>query len=175
MFSDPKDNVSQFSLNSGDYVADFGAGSGFYTLAISEVVGSSGKVYAIDVQKDLLLKIKNLANAEHKTNIDVVWADLEHLGGTKLRSASLDAVIAANIFFQFENKVNPCLEIKRILKKNGRVLVVDWSSSFGGIGPHPDSVFNMEKAKELFTKNGFEFDREISAGAQHYGIILRNK
>jgi ubiquinone/menaquinone biosynthesis C-methylase UbiE len=175
MFSDPKDNVNKFSLNSGDFVADFGAGSGFYTLAASDVVGDSGKVYAIDVQKDLLLKIKNIANAQHKTNIDVVWADLEHLGGTKLRSMSLDAVIAANVFFQFENKENPCLEIKRILKKGGRVLLIDWSSSFGGIGPHPDSVFNAGKAKELFIKNGFEYDKEISAGTQHYGIIFRNK
>lgn len=175
MFSDPKDNVSKFSLNHGDFVADFGAGSGFYTLAASDAVGGDGKVYAIDVQKDLLLKIKNLANAQHRTNIDVIWADLEHLGGTKLRSMSLDAVIAANIFFQFENKENPCLEIKRILKKGGRVLVVDWSSSFGGVGPNTDSVFDVEKTKELFIKNGFEYDREISAGAQHYGVVFRNK
>jgi ubiquinone/menaquinone biosynthesis C-methylase UbiE len=175
MFSDPKDNVSQFSLNHGDVVADFGAGSGFYTLAISDAVGSNGKVYAIDVQKDLLLKIKNLANAQHRTNIDVIWADLEHVGGTKLRSMSLDAVVAANIFFQFENKENPCLEIKRILKKNGRVLIVDWASSLGGAGPMGTSIFSADKTKDLFIKGGFEFDREISAGAQHYGLIFRSK
>ncbi|MGB8815709.1 MAG: methyltransferase domain-containing protein [Minisyncoccia bacterium] len=175
MFSDPQDNIRQFSLNRGDSVADFGAGSGFYTLAISDAVGSSGKVYAIDVQKDLLLKIKNLTNAQHKSNVDVLWADIEHVGGTKLRSMSLDAVIAANVFFQFENKENPCLEIKRILKKNGRVLVIDWMSSFGNTGPHPDAVFDADKAKQLFFQHGFEYDRDISAGAQHYGVIFRKK
>ena len=84
MFSDPRDNVKQFSLGPGNFVADFGAGSGFYTLAASDAVGPDGKVYAIDVQKDLLLKIKNLANSQHKRNVDVIWADLEHVGGTKL-------------------------------------------------------------------------------------------
>jgi ubiquinone/menaquinone biosynthesis C-methylase UbiE len=174
MFSDPEKNVEQFSLGKGNYVADFGSGPGFYSFAAAEAVGENGKVYAIDVQKDLLQKLKNEArNVRHLMNIEVVWADLEHLGGTRLRENSMDAVIASNVFFQFEQKNNACLEIKRILKKGGRVLVVDWSSSFGGMGPQQADVFSKEDAIKLFTKNGFTKDREISASTEHYGIIFR--
>jgi len=174
MFSDPDKNIDQFDLGRGNYVGDFGAGTGFYSFAAADAVGPSGKVYAIDVQKDLLERLKNEArNVRHLNNVDIVWADLEHLGGTRLRDSSLDAVIVANVFFMLQQKDNACLEIKRVLKPGGRVLFVDWASSFGGIGPQPQDVFPEDKAREIFTKNGFTEDRTIGAGAQHYGIIFR--
>ena len=176
MFSDPVKNIEQFSLGKGMHVADLGAGSGHYAFAASQAVGETGRIYAIDVQKDLLTKLKNEAQNRHLKNIEIIWADIEHVGGTKLRNLSMDAVIAANIFFQFEDKDKPCIEIKRILKGNGRVLLVDWSDSFGGMGPQPKDVFAKDMAEKLFEKHGFAKDKEIvSAGAQHYGIVFRKK
>jgi ubiquinone/menaquinone biosynthesis C-methylase UbiE len=174
MFSDPEKNIEQFDLGKGSYVADFGAGSGFYSFSAAEAVGETGKVYAVDVQKDLLEKLKNEArNIRHLSNVDIVWGDLDHLGGTRLRDNSMDAVISANVFFQLEKKDNACLEMKRILKPGGRVLFIDWASSFGGIGPQQGDVFTEEQAKKLFLKHNFKEDRAIGAGAQHYGIIFR--
>jgi len=174
MFSDPEKNIEQFDLGKGNYVADFGSCPGHYTFAAAKAVGHGGKVYAIDVQKNLLEKLKNEAtNVKHLSNVDIVWADIEHLGGTRLRENSMDAVIVANVFFQLEKKEGSCLEIKRILKHGGRVLFIDWSGSFGGMGPQIGSVFTEEMAKNIFEKNGFIQDRTISAGSQHYGIIFR--
>ena len=174
MFSDPEKNIEQFDLGKGSYVADLGAGTGFYSFAAAKAVGPMGKVYAVDIQKDLLEKLKNEArNILRLMNIDIVWANLDVLGGTRLRDGSMDAVISANIFFQLHKKDETCLEIKRILKAGGRVLLVDWTSSFGNMGPQQSDVFTEEDAKKLFLKHGFKEDRTISAGAQHYGIIFR--
>jgi len=173
MFSDPENNIRQLALAPGMQVADFGSGSGFYTMAISKAVSPGGRVFAIDIQKDLLEKLKNSARQNHLTNIEVVWGDLEHLGGTKLREGSMDAVTACNLFFQVENKDGLCLEIKRILKPNGRVLVVDWASSFGGIGPQEKDVITKINMTSIFQDHGFVLDREISAGAEHYGLVFR--
>jgi ubiquinone/menaquinone biosynthesis C-methylase UbiE len=173
MFSDPENNIKQFSLASGMQVADFGSGSGFYTMAIAQAIAPNGKVFAVDIQKDLLQKLKNGAKQNHLNNIDVIWGDLEHLGGTKLRENSLDAVTVCNLFFQIQNKDALCLEIRRILRVNARVLVVDWAGSFGGIGPQGSDVIPQETMVNLFKEHGFVLDREISAGAQHYGLIFR--
>ena len=156
-------------------VADFGSGSGFYTMAIAKAVLPSGKVFAVDIQKDLLQKLKNGARQNHLNNVDIIWGDLEHLGGTKLRENSMDAVVVANLFFQIENKDGLCLEIKRILRPNNRVLVVDWAGSFGGIGPIEKDVVSKEKMTSIFQDHGFILDKEIEAGAQHYGLIFRKK
>ncbi len=95
-FSDPTSNIEQFSLQYGMRVADFGAGSGFYSLAAARAVGPHGHVYALDVQKDLLAKIKNDAVKANLANIEVLWADVEKPGGSKLKDRSLDAVIISN-------------------------------------------------------------------------------
>ncbi len=175
MFSDPENNIKQFGLASGMQVADFGSGSGFYSMAIARAVAPSGRVFAVDIQKDLLQKLRNGAKQNHLNNIEVIWGDLEHLGGTKLRESSLDAVTVCNLFFQIKNKDSLCLEIKRVLHPLARVLVVDWSASYGGMGPVSESVVQKEEMVKLFTEHGFSFDREISSGAQHYGLIFRKK
>ncbi len=175
MFSDPEKNISQFSVGKGTTVADFGTGSGNYAFAAAEAVGEQGKVYAIDVQKDLLLKLKKEAQERYISNIETVWADLDIVGGTKIREGIIDQVIASNVFFQLENKENSAKEIKRILKHGGRVLVIDWEDSFRGMGPEPKAVFNEIKAKEIFEKVGFEYERDIEVGAHHYGLIFRKK
>ncbi|MFA5934621.1 MAG: methyltransferase domain-containing protein [Candidatus Paceibacterota bacterium] len=164
MFSDPEEIIQRFELIKASHVADFGSGSGFYSFAAAEAVGENGVVYSIDVQKDLLQKLKNEArNVRHLTNIEIIWGDVDNIGGTKLKEGSIDAVIAANIFFQLENKENACLEIKRILKSKGRVLLVDWINA---------NSFNKEEARKLFIKNGFAEEREIDAGVKHYGLIF---
>ncbi len=172
-FTDPEHNIQQFALQSGAKVADFGAGSGFYTFEIAKAVGASGKVYAIDVQKDLLSKIKSEGAKRFLNNIEIIWADVEKPAGTHLRADALDAIVISNILFQVPSKEAAVTEAKRILKKGGRVLVIDWSDSYGGMGPSFDSVFSASKARTLFESLGFTFQLQIRAGDHHYGLIFK--
>jgi ubiquinone/menaquinone biosynthesis C-methylase UbiE len=172
MFSDPRDIVDQLHLSPDMKVADFGSGSGHYSLALAEKL-REGRVYAVDVQRDLLERLKTQASKTFLTNIETVWGDIEKLGGTKLRDGSLDMVIVANLLFQVEDKKTPLLEAKRVLKPSGRLLLVDWSESFGGMGPAPEAVLNRLDAETLLTSCGFELVSEVSAGAHHYGIIFK--
>ena len=174
-FLNPQNNIEQFGLSEGMVVADLGSGSGFYTVAAAEIVGGSGRVYAIDVQKDMLDHVKNLADERKLMNVEVVWADIEKVGGTKLQGFSVDAVIISNILFQVEDKKGFTEEVRRILKPNGRILVVDWTDSFSNLGPSSENIFTRDQAEELFTSNGFELDKDILAGDHHYGMIFRSK
>jgi ubiquinone/menaquinone biosynthesis C-methylase UbiE len=172
-FSDPKSNIEQFGLHAGMSVADFGSGSGHYTLAASEAVGESGRVYAIDIQQELLKKVKNLSRSERKNNIEVIWGDIEEDGGTKLRDGAVDAVIISNVLFQADDKDTAVAEAKRVLKPKGRLLLIDWSDSFGNIGPMEENVVRESEAKRLFERSGFEYVRDIDAGRHHYGLVFR--
>ncbi len=53
-FSEPEQIVSQLELAKGSQVADIGTGTGFYSFAAAQAVGPNGRVFALDVQKDLL-------------------------------------------------------------------------------------------------------------------------
>jgi ubiquinone/menaquinone biosynthesis C-methylase UbiE len=173
MFSDPTKNVEQLGIQPGMEIADLGSGSGHYTLAAARALMSTGRVYAVDIQQALLSKLKNQAAKEGLYNVEVIWGDIDKVNGTKLRTASLDLAILGNILFQLENRQAVADEVKRILKAGGRAAVIDWEDSFGGIGPAAGKVVTKMQAQELFEKNGFHLDKEISAGSHHYGLVLK--
>jgi len=173
VFVDPEDVLDQLVLGEGRTVADLGAGSGAYVLPSARRVGDSGKVYAIDIQKNFLDKIKNDAKQARLTNVEVLFGDIEERGGTELTDNSVDVAILSNTLFQLEEKAEAAREIHRILEPGGRVLVVDWSDSFGGIGPVADAIVLQEEARDIFERNGFAHERDIKAGEHHYGMVFR--
>jgi len=173
-FASPEKNIIPLGLSAGKRVADLGSGTGHYALAASRLVGSEGYVYAIDVQKDLLDRFQQEIEQKGIRNIHVMWGDVETVGGSKLKVDAVDAVIASNILFQAESKTGLIHEIKRILKKGGSVLVIDWSESFAGLGPSSQEVVSEEIARDLFEKNGFSLEKTFDAGAHHYGMVFKN-
>lgn len=173
-FSNPSENVHRLNLKEGAHVADFGTGTGTYALALAHAVGASGRVYAFDVQKELLAKLKKHAAEKGVNHLEVVWSDLDTLGGTKLADQTLDAVVLANVLFQSEHKEQFLREVQRVLKPGGQLLVVDWSASFSGMGPHPDQVVSEGRAKELLGRAGFLFKDAFFAGEHHWGLLYIN-
>lgn len=156
-------------------VADLGAGTGAYTLELAKKIGPDGKVYAVEIQKDFLEVIKKEADSQELKNVEVIWGDIEKVNGTGLADNFVDAVVASNVLFQMSSIYVFAQEIKRILKAGGQVLVVDWSDSFGGVGPEASTVVKPEKAKEVFASVGLEFGQEFEAGDNHYGLIFTKK
>lgn len=153
-------------------VGDLGTGTGHYARAAAAIVGSSGKVYAIDVQEDILKHLKLNTHEQHQRTIETVWGDFEKPGGSHLRDASLDAIILANTFFQIENRFGLLSEIKRVLKPGGKLLVIDWASSYGGMGPVPEKVVPEYEAEAFFINGDFHKEESFQAGPHHYGIVF---
>ncbi len=173
MFSDPAKNIEALELTRNLVVADLGSGTGFYTIAAAKKIkGGEGRVYSVEVQRELLQHIEELAKKEGLNNIDYIWGNIEKRGGTKIHDKQIDVVIASNVLFQVEDKKGFVDEVKRILKPGGRVLLIEWSESFSGMGPAPAHVINAGAAQTLFEDASFKKTKTIEAGAHHYGIIF---
>ena len=173
MFSNPQQILEQFRLEPGTHVADLGSGSGFFTLAAARMVGPSGRVYAVDAMKEMLTKVKNEASRARLLNVEALWGNIEKLGGTRLADGTVEVVMVCSTLFQLESKTEFPLEVKRILKAKGRVLVIDWRGSFNGLGPQEQHVVSPDVARTFFEKAGFTFEREISVGTHHYGFVFK--
>lgn len=170
-FANPAQNILAAGVQAGMKVGDFGAGSGAYTLGCARTVGKVGKVYAVDVQKDLLTRIKNDATKEKLDNIEIIWGDFEMSGGSRVGDALLDRVFLSNTLFQLENKIGALHEIRRVLKPGGKLVVIDWSDSFNGMGPEESAVVTKTEAIKLVQASGFAVASEFNAGAHHYGLL----
>ncbi|MEJ0053414.1 MAG: methyltransferase domain-containing protein [bacterium] len=171
-FADPKTNVLQMGLREGVKVADLGAGSGHYSLAAAHAVGVDGRVYAIDVQEDVLKRIQGTAREQGVRTIETVWGDIEKPRGTTLRDQAVDGAILSNTLFQIKEKAIVAAELRRILKPGGKLLVIDWAGAYGGLGPDPSHVVNEQAAEAVFAAAGFHVVKKFSAGPHHYGIVF---
>ncbi len=174
MFSDPNVIVAALPIPPGSMVADLGAGTGAYSFFLAEKVGPTGKVYACEVQQDMLTRLENEARERNITNIQMVHSNVETHQGTRLRDASMDWVIVANVLFQIEDRPGFVKEIARILKPGGFVALIEWSESFDNLGPHENAVIKKFDAEHLFSEHGFIATPQIvDAGSHHYGIIFK--
>ena len=174
-FMEPQAVSSHFHLREGDVVADFGAGSGHYMKPLSEAVGKSGRVYLLEIQKGLVDTLGTRAHELKLTNVHPVWCDFEAEGGTKLGDGILDAGVLSNALFQLTNKDSALKEISRTMRKGAKLFIIDWTDSFGGLGPQQSHVVSEGDARSLAEKAGFSYDRSFPAGDHHYGLALRRE
>jgi ubiquinone/menaquinone biosynthesis C-methylase UbiE len=175
MFVKPEAIVKNLDILPGMKVADFGAGAGFYTLPIAKRVGAAGKVYALDIRKEILELIRSKAREARLFNVDALRADLDDKEGSHLKSGSVDMVMISNILFQIENKKGLAEEAYRILRVNGRVVLVEWDEEKKSSGPPLAQRVNRRDAEEVFLKCGFVFEKEFNAGENHYGLIFKKQ
>lgn len=172
-FADPLLNLQKINLLPGMTVVDFGAGSGAYTLPAARLVAPEGRVYAVEIQKDLLDAINKSTEAEHlASNVKLIWGDIEQQGGVGLGDNLADVIIVSNVLFQAKSMYTLALEAKRILKASGRIMIIEWSGSFGSLGPRPEDVVSAEEVKKTFGSAGLAFISEFPAGENHYGLIF---
>lgn len=171
-FSNPEINIRELGVYEGQVAVDFGAGTGVYTMLLAERVGEGGRVYAIEVQKEFLTNIKNDATARGFKNIEVIWGDVERPQGTKIKDAIADVAVVSNVLFQAEDKEGLLREVRRVLKTQGKLLLIDWKDSFGNLGPTKDAVVSEQTARELCEREGFVVKKAFDAGEHHYGMVL---
>ncbi len=175
MFSTPSICLSQFNVEPGMVCADLGSGSGEYTFELAHRVGITGKVFSLDVQKGLVDKLANECKKRNLTHVTVLWDDMDDANGIALKDATIDRAVIANALFQLDDIQKFAREVKRILKPKGMALIVDWSESFGGIGPAPQYIVTQNRAQEVFEKVGLYTVTSIQAGEHHYGFVVQSK
>jgi ubiquinone/menaquinone biosynthesis C-methylase UbiE len=170
-FVDPTKTVHDFGIRQGQLVADIGCGSGHYVPMLAHAVGDKGHVYALDIHKDMLTRAERETTRQGFKNISYIWGNAEQNGGTKLKDALLDVSLLSNILFQTEDDRGLFREMHRVLKGDGRLIVIDWLDSFSGMGPHRHHVYTKGQALSRAHEAGFTLLSEFFPGKHHYGLI----
>lgn len=169
---DPKMVVDNWDIRPEMKVADFGCGAGHYSLEVAKRLGGDGRVYAFDVQPEVLSALKSRANLDHLPNLEIRRADLELEKGTGLLDGIVDLVIVSNVLFQVENKESVVKEASRILKTGGQMTFIDWETG-AFIGPPKTARVDKGQTEELCAKNKLFLVKKFDAGDHHYGLIFK--
>ncbi len=168
-FLTPEHLVRELFLQPSDRVADIGCGTGVYTIALAHGVGITGQVYSVDVHREALHTLAGTLDKRGIVNVEMIWADVEK--SVPIDAYSLDAVVISNVLFQFDKIDKALITIARLIKPGGQLLVVEWSDSHGGLGPHTSNVIQEEQAINLVQKHGFRILKRLPAGDYHYAFL----
>ncbi len=172
-FLDPDTVVTHFHIKPGETVADFGAGVGYFVPALAAAIGSEGKLFACEIQQELVQKLGDIERGRDWATVTPVWCDLEAPHGSKLPDSSVDVGILINTLFMFEDKAAAIQEILRVVRPGGKIFVVDWTESFAGLGPAPEMVVDEAAAVALFESAGITPTGTYPTGDHHYGVVFR--
>lgn len=170
-FINPKQLISQLPLEKGMQIADFGCGTGQNTIEVAKIIGSEGKMHAVDVLESALQSVGSQAKINNLNNIELIRANLEVLNSTKIQDASLDMVLAINMLFQSPNQEAIIQESIRVLKQGGFLIVVDWQGTCN-FGPDTPYRTSIDQIKKLVNIN---FEKNIEVGDCHFGLIFKKQ
>jgi ubiquinone/menaquinone biosynthesis C-methylase UbiE len=163
--SDPKNKpdkiLETLALQSGQTIADIGAGGGYFSLRFADAVGRNGMVYAIDTNPEFLEFIMNTANEKGLSNIKPVLAAEDKL---ILPKKSLDILFLRNVYHHLLNRVEYFKNIKEFLKPRGKVVIIEYKRcgpfSFQRIFGHyvlKETIVKEMEESGYQLKNDFDF------------------
>ncbi len=168
-FLNPNKVLQQLDLQEEIVIADFGCGSGGWVIPLAKEL-EKAKIYAIDVLEEPLSVLKSEIQNQKISNITIILADVEDEKGLNIADKICDLVLMTNLLFQCEDKKAVLKEGKRVLKKNGKILIVDWKDNIS-FGPKQDKV-SIDELKKIAQEIDLRLKKEISAGEYHYGLVF---
>ena len=115
------DVVKEIGLKEGFRVLDYGCGPGSYILPVANLIGNSGKIYALDINPATIEMVKELAAKKQLSNVEVILSDPD----TGLLNESVDMVLVYDIFHDLKNRDALLEELRRVLKPAGGLSLSD--------------------------------------------------
>ena len=162
----PEKILQQFNLSPGDVVADIGCGIGYFSLPASVIVGSSGKILAMDISAEMLHQVKKRALHSDTNNIETIQIDGENF---IMADGSADVVLAFFVLHEASDASHFLAEAGRILKPGGTLALIDWEKRETRLGPPLAHRIARTDACDLLTQAGFVTRSVFDNEADFYG------
>jgi len=114
-FKPRQDVLKEVDIRPGFHVLDYGCGPGSYSIIAAELVGTTGKVYALDIHPLAVKRVQDIASKKGLTNIETIRADC----ATGLEDSSVDVILLYDTFHSLGDPDAVLAELHRVLRSNG--------------------------------------------------------
>ena len=151
----PRMNIlKEVGIRPGFHVLDYGCGPGSYIMPLAELVGESGRIYALDVRPLAIQAVQKIATKYRLTNVQTILSDCQ----TGLKPTSVDVVLLYDILHDLDDPNGVLEELHRVLKSKGILSVTDHHMK-------QDEIVSRVTSKELFElsakgRRTYSFSRE---------------
>lgn len=145
-WQNPEEIIQFLKLKPSDVVADLGCGSGYFTVPLSY---KTKKVYGIDVQKEMLDYLEQRIKNQKILNIQTLLSKENEI---PLQNEILDVLLTVNTLHEFRDKDRIINEMRRVIKPDGKIAIIDFKKRDTGFGPPVSIRLSKEQVIHLFKK-----------------------
>ncbi len=150
-------------------VADIGAGVGYMSLRMAKRVGPSGKVYANDLQPEMLAKLRENAAKAKINNVVTVLGDV---ADPKLPPNTMDLVLLVDVYHEFSQPQQMLRKIRETLKPDGRLVLLEYRAEDPRIPINPEHKMTVAQVKAELEPEGFVLQPVIETLPRQHILIL---
>jgi len=161
----PDKIFKEIGLYTGMIVVDIGCGNGFLSIPAAEKVSPNGLVYALDISSKMLDKLKT---RKLPSNLKIHLSQ-EH--NFSLETNSIDVALVSVVIHEVENRHKFLLEIRRILKDDGQLWILEWIPKDEEKGPSENHRISLDELINELTLAGFIIKWSDFVGDSHYHLL----
>lgn len=150
--------LANLGVKPGMTVCDMGCGNGFYTLKLAKLVGPRGKVLAVDIQPEMLAKLKERAMAAAVKNYVPIRGELYD---PKLPAGKVDLILCVDVYHEFSHPEHMLRAMRKSLKANGRLVLVEFRAEDDKVPIRPLHKMSKKQIRKELEANGFKLVKEF--------------
>jgi len=148
----------ELRLKPGMAVCDMGAGNGYHTIPFAEAVGATGKVYAVDVQPEMIVMLNERAVEKGITSIQTIIGEYHD---PKLPINSCDLIVLVDVYHEFSHPVQMLDGMKKALKAGGQICLVEFRAEDDEVPIKPEHKMSNAQILKEMSANGLKLTREF--------------
>jgi precorrin-6B methylase 2 len=164
--------IKELRLEPGMVVADFGAGSGYYTERIARAVGPTGKVLAVDLQPEMLEMVGRRAKKAGLTNIELVRSTPED---PRLPTGAVDLILMVDVYHELGSPQRVLRAMKAALSPRGRIAIVEFRKEDRDVPIREEHKMSVKQAEQEFGAEGLVLDRRVDSLPWQHLLLFRVK
>jgi ubiquinone/menaquinone biosynthesis C-methylase UbiE len=166
----PEQALDAIGIHPGMIIADVGAGTGYMTLRMARRTGPSGKVYANDLQPEMLQKLRARSQREKLSNIETV---LGSEADPKLPPNTMDLVLLVDVYHEFSQPQAMLDKIRESLKPDGRLVLLEYRKEDPKVPIRPEHKMSVAEVKTEVEAQGYKLEQVIEKLPRQHIIIFR--
>ena len=165
----PDAALDAIGIYRGATAADVGAGVGYFTWRLAERVGPAGKVYANDIQPEMLdLLRKNMA-ARRLSNVEAVLGTEDD---PKLPAGKIDLILLVDVYHEFSQPQKMLRKMRESLKPDGRLVLLEYRKEDPDVPIRPEHKMSVEEVRAEVQPEGFRFVKNLDVLPRQHILIF---